>query len=129
VLPSTRPNLNNREAQKLGEFSTEFQEIFIVKSDDCGWTAIDADDACPIQRPYCRLPLAKQAEVTKMLKDMKEQGVIEESESPWSSPVILTWKKNRDHLCKHYRSLNDITKKNCFLLSRINDTLDMLARS
>jgi hypothetical protein len=62
-----------------------------------------------------------------MLKDMKEQGVIEESDSPWSSPVVLVWKKNGDFcFCMDYRKLNDITK-DCFPFLRIDDTLDMLA--
>jgi hypothetical protein len=54
--------------------------------------------------------------------------VIEESEGPWSSPVVLVRKKNGDlRFCVDYRKLNDVTKKDCFPLSRIDDTLDTLA--
>jgi hypothetical protein len=63
-----------------------------------------------------------------MLDDMKRKGVIEESEGTWSSPVVLVRKKNGDlRFCVDYRKLNDVTKKDCFPLPRINDTLDTLA--
>jgi hypothetical protein len=63
-----------------------------------------------------------------MLEDMKSKGVIEESDSPWSSPVVLVRKKNGNlRFCVDYRRLNDVTKKDRFPLPRINDTLDRLA--
>jgi hypothetical protein len=47
-----------------------------------------------------------------MLNDMKEKGVIEESDGPWSSPVALVRKKNGDlRFCVDYSKLNDVTKE------------------
>jgi hypothetical protein len=40
-----------------------------------------------------RLPLAKQAEVSEMLDYMQREGVIEESDNPWPSPVVLVREK------------------------------------
>jgi hypothetical protein len=63
-----------------------------------------------------------------MLEDMQRRGIIEESDSPWSSPVVLVRKKDGElRFCVNYRKLNDVTKKDCFPLPRINDTLDALA--
>ena len=54
--------------------------------------------------------------------------MIEETDSPWSSPVVLVRKKDGNLcFCFDYRRLNDNTKKNWFPLPRIDDTLDTLA--
>jgi hypothetical protein len=72
--------------------------------------------------------LAKQNEVNGLVKDMKSRGVIEDSDSPWSSPVVLVRKKDGSLLfCVEYWRLNDVTRKDCFPLPRIDDTLDTVA--
>jgi hypothetical protein len=62
-----------------------------------------------------------------MLEDIQQREVIEQSDSPWSSPAILI-QKNRDlRFCVDYRKLNSVTRKDCFALLQIDDTLDTLA--
>jgi hypothetical protein len=81
-------------------------------------------EACPIRQSQRRLPLAKQADAGKMLKDKQRRGVIKESDST----VILIRKKNGDlHFCIDYKKLNDVTRKDYFLLPQTDDTLDMPA--
>jgi hypothetical protein len=65
--------------------------------------------------------------VGEFLKDVQRHGVIEERHRPWSSPVI--WKNGDLCFCVDYRKLNDVTKKDCFPLPWINNTLDMLAEA
>jgi hypothetical protein len=112
-----RPNLYTKEANVLEEFIAEFQDVFATKSGDYGRTdkvyhQIDTGDAHPIRQHPRILSLAMQADVNGMLEDMKKRGVIEESDSPWSSPVMLIRKKNGDfRLCVDYRRLKDVTKR------------------
>ena len=65
-----------------------------------------------------------------MIRDMKHQGLIEPSSSPWSFPVVMV--KNKDgnlRFCIDYRALNQITVKDSYPLPRIDDTLDALSGS
>jgi hypothetical protein len=78
------------------------------------YNRIDTGDARPIHQPPRRLPLVKQAEVNDMFEDMSK-GVIAESESAWSSPVVLVRKIDGSlRFCVYYISLNDVTKNTAF---------------
>jgi hypothetical protein len=70
-------------------------------------------------------PPPSKTGVGKMLEDMHWRRVIEESDSPWLSPVVLVRKKSRDlHFSVDYRKLKGVTKKDCFPLLWIDDTLN-----
>ena len=61
---------------------------------------------------------------------MLENGVIVPSHSPWANPIVLVAKMNgAKRFCVDYRKLNDITKMDVYPLPRIDDSLDLLARS
>jgi hypothetical protein len=98
----------------LEELLADYQDVFETGSGDRGRTEevyhrINTGDARPIRQPPRRLPLAKQSLINDLLEDMKSQGVIEESDSPWSSPVVLVRKKDGSlRFCVDYRRLNDV---------------------
>jgi hypothetical protein len=46
-----------------------------------------------------------------MPEKMQRRGDIEESDSPWSSPVLIRTKNEDIRYCVHYRKLNDITRR------------------
>jgi len=120
AMAGARPNLSITEAQALKELIVDYQDIFETKGGEHWRTEkvyhrIDTGDARPIRQPPRRLPLAKQAEVLILLEDMKRKGVIEESGSPWSSPVVLVRKKDVSlRFCVDYRRLNDVTRRIAF---------------
>ncbi|UYV82112.1 K02A2.6-like [Cordylochernes scorpioides] len=105
----------------------EFQKANLKTSSLKVKHCIVTGDHAPIkQRPYRVSPKERsiiQTEVDKMLK----QGIIEPSDSPWSSPVVLVKKKDGTwRFCVDYRRLNKITRKDVYPLPRIDDTLDSL---
>jgi hypothetical protein len=88
----------------LEELLTEYGDIFAMKSDDYRWTdkvyhRIDTGEARLICQTPRRLPPAKQGDVGEMLKDKQRRGVIKESDSRLSSPVVLVQKNGNLHFC------------------------------
>ena len=91
---------------------------------------IDTGDARPRRQRLRRMPFAVRTEVTKQLKSMQKTGVIQTSNSPWASPVVMVRKKDSSHrFCVDYRELYSVTRQDSFLLPRIDDLLDQLGQS
>lgn len=68
-----------------------------------------------------------QATIDKEVDEMTEQGVIELSHSPWSSPIVIVKKKEGKHrFCIYFRRVNDVTHKDAYPLPQITTTLDKL---
>ncbi|GBM42268.1 Transposon Ty3-I Gag-Pol polyprotein [Araneus ventricosus] len=88
---------------------------------------INTSDHPPIKQHPRRLPLARKEEAEHLVKEMVDNGIIEESSDLWASPIVLVKKKDGStRFCVDYRKLNEITKKDSYPLSRIDVTLDAL---
>jgi len=58
---------------------------------------------------------------------MIDKGFIRMSASPWGASVLFVRKKNSSmRLCIDYRQLNQVTLKNNYPLSRVDDLLNQL---
>jgi hypothetical protein len=117
MIVAARHNLGVGEIRELEGLIAAYEDVFATQSGDYGRTnrvyhRIDTGEARPIRQPPRRLPLAKRTDATEMLEDMRRRGVIEESDSPWSSPVVLVWKKNGElRFYVDYRKLNDVIQQ------------------
>ena len=60
-----------------------------------------------------------------MLEEMIKAGVIEESQSPWASPITLQKKPDgKWRFAVDLRKVNAVTKKDAYPIPNINDVLD-----
>lgn len=99
----------------------------------------DADNKFEIQlmegsKPfYCtprRLSWSERNEVRRIITDLLKRRIIRPSNSNFSSPIVLTKKKDGTYrLCIDYRALNKITIKDRYPLPLIDDQIDCLSNS
>jgi hypothetical protein len=77
-------------------------------------------------RPYRYAPALK-SEIEHQVAEMLKYGIVQHSQSEFSSSVILVKKKDDNYrLCVDYRHLNALTVKTRFLVPVIDEFLDEL---
>ena len=91
---------------------------------------IHLTDTRPIaQRPYKIRDPVKVDFLRNELAKWKRDGIIQETKSPWASPLVLVEKTKKEtagelRICADFRGINKITKRDRYPLPRIQDILD-----
>jgi hypothetical protein len=81
----------------------------------------------PIYKTPFRIAISELAELKEHIKELLKKGFIRPSSSPWGAPVIFVPKKDStQRLCMDYCALNEVTIKNKYPMSRIDDLFDQL---
>ena len=85
---------------------------------------IELHDATPIYQRPRRFAAPIAEEIEHQCRGLQNLGIIEESASPWSSPVVPIRKKDGSlRLCVDYRALNRVTKADKFPIPNIADSV------
>ena len=127
--------LDKKQTQDLLNLITDHHTAFCLDVQERGETnliemEIHTGDEAPRKVAAHRMQFVVRQEVAKQLCNMQEGGVIEPSDSPWSSPVVMVWKKDGSlRFCVDYRELNRVTRKDTFPLPRVDDLLDQVGQS
>jgi hypothetical protein len=117
----------------LTNLLSEYTDIISTGSHDLGRTklvehTIDTGNATPLRSGLRRVSFHERDIVKSEVDKMLHNGIIERSNSPWASPVVLVRKKDESiRFCIDYRRLNTVTKKDAYPLPRIDDTLESLS--
>ncbi|GFW08812.1 retrovirus-related Pol polyprotein from transposon 412 [Trichonephila clavipes] len=78
----------------------------------------------PVAVPPYRMNPSKKEILKQEIDRLLSEGIIEECESPYASPVVLIPKPNGTfRLCIDYRKLNEITVADTYPLPRMDDLL------
>ena len=133
LLDRSKEHLSVREVETLNSLLNRYEGCFKSEGGPRGHTElvshrIDTGTSAPIKQPPRRLPASQRTLVEDEIKKMLDDGIIEPSESPWASPIVLVKKKSGGvRFCVDYRKLNGQTRKDAFPLPRIDDTIDALS--
>ncbi|XP_033221011.1 uncharacterized protein LOC117175411 [Belonocnema kinseyi] len=69
----------------------------------------------------------RQRTTKDLIKELKEAGIVEESCSPYASPMLLVRKASGDiRMCVDFRALNKLSVKDHYPLPRVDDLLGRL---
>ena len=133
LLARSTKDLPENYHENVVELLTEFQDIFVKHDGDLGRTNlvehhIDTGRQRPIRQRPRKHPLGQREEIKEQVSKMLDKGIIEPTDSPWASNVVLVRKKDgSQRFCVDYRQLNAVTIKDAYPLPRIDETLDALS--
>ena len=135
LVDSIDSDLSTNQKSTVEQLLLQNSSVFATKDKPFGHTdlvqhSIQTEVNHPIKQPVRRPPLHLRSEAQSEVQNMLEQGVIEPSDSPWASPVVLVRKKDGSlRYCIDYRKLNDVTIKDSYPLPRIDESLDSLSNT
>ncbi|EGT45949.1 hypothetical protein CAEBREN_01577 [Caenorhabditis brenneri] len=127
--------VSDKERKDLASLIEEYHDVFSKNAYDLGSSTTDpvhiyTNTEVPVRaRPY-RVPVKYQAELEKHINSLIKSGRITESNTPWTSPIVLVKKKNGSlRVCLDFRRLNDVTIPDNFPLPRIDAILERVGGS
>jgi hypothetical protein len=129
-------SLTGEQKQRLLKLLEEKYQAFQLNDEDVGRThliehKIDLAGNRPIKQCQFKIPQALGSEVNKQVNDLLKANMIEESNSPWCSPMMIIKQMTREGTIKYrividFRKLNEITIKDSFPLHRMDQALEAL---
>ena len=91
---------------------------------------VDVGDANPVKQHAYRVNPQKRKAFHQEVKYMLDAGLVEPSNSAWSSPCLLVPKPDGTfRFCTDFRKVNSLTKGDSYPLPRIEDCIDRVGNS
>lgn len=135
IFPQIHADLPVAAREKLLNLLNKYRSCFAQNTKELGKTDVVkmdihlTDDNPVTYRPY-RLSFAERETVRHIVQDLLNNGIIQESTSPYSSPILLVKKKTGEYrMCVDFRELNAKTIKDWYPLPRVDEYLDRIQGS
>ena len=135
IIEQLLDNIPKEFKYNVGKLFKEFDIILATKIDELQPTKLLphtiplVGDIKPIKQRGYRLSKVQAQALKQEITKLIENGLIEPSNSPWSSPVVLVLKKNKKwRMCVDYRKLNNVTIKDSYALPIIDEILFSMGR-
>ena len=131
-MVNSAEDLNPNQREQLVNLISEFHDVFVGPNGELGRTSaakhrIITTTPQPIRQAPRRMGWARRKIAEEAVDNTLAQGVIEPSDSPYSSPIVLVPKKDGStRFCVDFRLLNDVTYKDAYPLPRIEDIIESL---
>jgi hypothetical protein len=131
-------HLNDEENKLLMGTCQDYQDIFYLPGDSLSSTVATQHSIRvqqvtePVNTRQYRLPEAQKVEVERQVEKLLKEGIIEESNSLWNSPILVMAKKmdasgkQKFRLVADYRKLNEKTVGDAYPLPDITKISDKL---
>jgi len=124
--------LSERQRQDLRELIDRHKDVFSMEAGhtDLLQHHIITEPGKKVKiRPY-RIPEARREAVRQEVKTMLKNGIIEESHSEWSSPIVLVPKPDGTiGFCNDFRQLNNIYNFDTYPMPRVDELIEPLGKS
>lgn len=131
-LDQLKENATEEEVREVHEFISKWKVVFAQDSEDLGKTdlmkhRIDLVDEVPVKEKARRIPPTLIDELKEHIEMLLKAGIIEESVSPWSSPIVIVRKRSGElRLCVDYRKLNAKTVTDGYRIPTIPELIDTI---
>ncbi len=98
LVDTSSTHLSPSEKKEFCAFVMKYSDCFAFPTDTLGRTcriehSIDTGHNSPIRQRFRRMPPHQQQHVTELVDDMTKKDIIQPSNSPWASPIVLVKKK------------------------------------
>ena len=129
------PSRSPSEREDIQAMLERYSEVFAANPKSPGEIQeaehrIALMDDRPIKHRPLRVSPITEVEISRQIEEMKKNGIIRPSDSPWGSRIILVKKKDgTQRFAVDYRGLNSVTKKDAYPMPDAKDIFDRLGGS
>lgn len=127
--------------EEMNKLCKKYNKVFFIEGDKFEHTDVIRHHiqlkpgTQPVFTRQYRIPESQKEEVQRQINEMETKGIIEKSDSPWNSPLLLVPKKANEagerkfRLVVDYRKLNSVTIPQAYPIPLIDEIVDQMGDS